>query len=175
VQQTTDGGYIITGEIYEPSGNFLMKTDDEGNMIWTKPYGGKCVQQTSDGGYICTGSKKYLFREFLMSQDLQLVKTNSKGKKEWSRIYGGPYNDVGNFVLQTEDDGYIVAGSKQFPMHHPTAQGDVWIIKTGEKPTFDEIDITPTTLPTNQQQLNQTSQSAHVSIISSKITGFNSN
>ncbi len=175
VQQTTDGGYIVTGEIYEPDGNFLMKTDDKGKLLWTKPYGGKCVQQTSDGGYICTGSKKYLFRDFLMSQDLQLVKTNANGRKEWSRIYGGPYNDVGNFVLQVEDGGYIVAGSKQFPMHHPTAQGDVWIIKTGEKPTFDEIDITPNTIPSNQQHNGQNGQSMHISIISSKITGFISN
>jgi hypothetical protein len=159
VQQTTDGGYIVTGEIYEPSGNFLMKTDEKGNLIWAKPYGGKCVQQTSDGGYICTGSKKYMFRPFLMSEDLQLVKTNSHGKKEWSRIYGGPYNDVGNFVLQTEDGGYIVVGSKQFPMHYPVAQGDVWIIKTGERPKLDAVDEMSIAIQVNEQQNSQNDRS----------------
>jgi hypothetical protein len=159
VQQTTDGGYIVTGEIYEPSGNFLMKTDEKGNLIWAKPYGGKCVQQTSDGGYICTGSKKYMFRPFLMSEDLQLIKTNSNGKKEWSRIYGGPYNDVGNFVLQTEDGGYIVVGAKQFPMTYPAAQDDVWIIKTGDRPKLNAVDEISIAVQVNQQQNSQNGHS----------------
>lgn len=155
VQQTTDGGYIVTGEVYEPSGNFLIKTDDEGNMIWTKPYGGKCVQQTSDGGYISTGCKNYMFGFWWGLTDLQLIKTDSQGKKEWCRIYGGPYDDVGNFVLQTEDGGYIIVGGKEFNMTHPAAQSDIWIIKTGKKPKLDIIDIMPINLPVNQQSNSQ--------------------
>jgi hypothetical protein len=59
VQQTSDGGYIVAGEI---GGDVLLiKTDANGNIIWTKTYGGtgwdeaSSIQQTSDGGYIVAG------------------------------------------------------------------------------------------------------------------------
>src|SRR5437870_1597036 len=66
VQQTTDGGYIISGMKNYNSTNFtgllyLIKTDSSGNSSWTKTYGGPLdsrgysVQQTTDGGYVIGG------------------------------------------------------------------------------------------------------------------------
>ena len=43
VQQTTDGGFIISGVYDYGSSNasvFLIKTDSYGDTIWTKSYGG---------------------------------------------------------------------------------------------------------------------------------------
>ncbi|MEI6816923.1 MAG: T9SS type A sorting domain-containing protein [Bacteroidota bacterium] len=66
VQQTSDGGFIITG--YTNSFGivnddaYLIKTNSNGDTLWTKTYGGSSydygnfVQQLNNGGYIISGS-----------------------------------------------------------------------------------------------------------------------
>jgi len=66
VQQTLDGGYIIVGETtsINPGSRdiYIIKTDVNGDTLWTKTYGGtgmndgNSILQTSDGGYIIAGS-----------------------------------------------------------------------------------------------------------------------
>jgi len=60
IQQTSDGGYIITGTT-SLADIILLKVDGIGNEEWNKTYGGQkndgglFVQQTFDGGYIISG------------------------------------------------------------------------------------------------------------------------
>jgi hypothetical protein len=138
VQQTTDGGYIITGEKY-PSGEFvysdvwLIKTDSNGNMVWNRTFGGslydfneegRYVQQTSDGGYIITG-----YTTPVDYTDIWLIKTDSAGNMVWNRTFGGPDYDEGFCVQQTSDGGYIIIGY-YVPVNFKGWQTDVWLIKT---------------------------------------------
>jgi hypothetical protein len=63
VQQTSDGGYILTGTTSsygaENEDLLMAKIDALGNIDWIDTYGGgvgRSVQQTSDGGYIVVRS-----------------------------------------------------------------------------------------------------------------------
>ena len=75
VVQTSDGGYVLAGTIdtaknpdlkgqilYEDYDAWLFKTDDNGNLEWSKTIGGlkrdeaRFVQQTKDGGFVIAGT-----------------------------------------------------------------------------------------------------------------------
>ena len=135
IQQTNDGGYIISGRTYSyGAGNtdaWLIKTDEQGNVDWFQTYGdtgpdqANCIKQTIDGGYILTGSK-YIFDE--SDSDLWLVKTDEYGNIEWEQTYGDIEYDSGWSVVQTLDENYVVAGCTTDDFYTDNTLG--WVLKT---------------------------------------------
>lgn len=112
VQQTRDGGFIVTGIIdsWGPGkGLYLFKVDGDGSMVWNQSlsdYGdaGDFIQETGDG-FIVTG---YLRTD---QNDCVLVKTDSQGIVQWSRVIGGAGWDSGSCVQITNDGDYVVVGT----------------------------------------------------------------
>jgi hypothetical protein len=149
VQQTYDGGYVILSSKTTNYGNpdiYLLKTDADGNFRWVEKHGwdgadgGRYVQQTSDGGYILTGWTRSFGG---IHKRMLLIKTDSSGKQEWYKIYGGAGMYDGAFacfVHQTSDEGYIAIGVFGYEVDSQM-KGGLWILKTdadGNK-EWDEI------------------------------------
>jgi hypothetical protein len=121
----SDGGYMITG--VSPSFNnqqfnsdlFLMKTDADGDTVWTKSYGGEQeergsrIRKTADGGYVAVGYSKSFGGGY--TKDWYIVRTNADGDSLWTRVYGSPYEDVALDIKELPDNaGFVVAGGMHY-------------------------------------------------------------
>ncbi len=123
VRQTSDGGFIVVGTRADDYPSYrngihlyqndliLIKTDGEGNEVWSRTYGegmlylGWGVEQTPDGGYVLTGWEA----KTIDDRDVFLLKTNEAGEVEWSRRWDlDPGERDGAFDLILTSDGCIL-------------------------------------------------------------------
>ena len=143
VQQTSDGGYIVSGTRESPGNSqsdiYLIKTDGNGLEQWSQILGsltsnetGYSVQQTSDGGYIITGRKEDVDDYGVDGvSDVYLIKTDGNGIEQWNQTFGGAGYDIGNSVKQTSDGGYIITGeTEDVVMPGVNGEKNIYLIKT---------------------------------------------
>lgn len=135
--QTSDGGYILAGEIRSfgagQSDFWLLKTNSVGDSLWSRTFGGYrddfcySVAQTSDGGYVLAGET----RSFgVGGTDFWLVRADANGDSLWSRTFGGSTYDYCYSVSPTPDGGFILAGRTE---SFGAGNHDFWIVKTNDK------------------------------------------
>ncbi|MDD5528782.1 MAG: T9SS type A sorting domain-containing protein [bacterium] len=96
---------------------------------WTKTFGGtgydegNSVRQTSDSGFIIAGNTN----SFGTGQrDIYLIKTNSTGDTLWTNFFHAAVAAISNSIQQTQDGGYIIAGTN----YSPSTQENACFIKT---------------------------------------------
>jgi hypothetical protein len=132
LKQTIDTGYIICGYSNSYSWDydiFLVKTDQNGDSIWTNTYGGTdwefaySIATTADTGYIIAG-ETYSYGSGL--SDGYAVKLDSMGDTLWTKTFGGIGKDVFNDVIETKSGDLLFVGSTT------TVDGDTdyWLVKT---------------------------------------------
>ena len=117
VEQTADGGYILTGGTgnYEDDHQdfWLIKIDENGNVEWDQTYGGTgnekaySVHQNPDGSYILSGRTDSFGNGAF---DMWLIKTDEFGNELWNRTFGGTENENAYSMQILTNGGYILAG-----------------------------------------------------------------
>ena len=116
VQQTYDGGYIISGQTNSyGQGNYdilLLKTDSLGTVSWAKTYGDNwtnnafSIRQNTDSGYLVVGNLYPSAAEFFV------MRTNVSGDTLWTKTFKltSSSSSIGAWGEQTSDGGFIVVG-----------------------------------------------------------------
>jgi len=117
LQQTFDDGFIIaahTSSFGEGQHEvYLLKTDPNGNILWTKSYGNtggdflRAIDQTPDQGYIMV-AETYSFGAG--GSDIYVIRTDAQGDTLWTKTFGGAGDDFGYSIRLTNDQAYIIAG-----------------------------------------------------------------
>lgn len=117
VLQTNDGGYIIAGytESYGAGGRdvFLIKTNEYGDTLWTKTYGGLgdeevvSIRETIDSGYILIGSAS----SYGPGYDIYVIRLKNNGDTLWTKTYGGYDDESAGNIVQISDSNYVLIGS----------------------------------------------------------------
>ncbi|MFW9777738.1 MAG: hypothetical protein ACFFE8_02710 [Candidatus Heimdallarchaeota archaeon] len=80
--------------------------------------------QTVDGGYLITGLTESYGAGF---DDIWVIKTDPNGNPEWNQTFGGIQDDRPISVIQSNDGGYVVAGTTQ---SFGGGGFDAWLLKT---------------------------------------------
>ena len=135
VQQSSDGGYVITGATRSSGAGgsdvWVIKTDKDGSRTWDKNIGGQLddegssIRQTADGGYIIAGKTRSVSSNGYY--DALLIKIDKFGNEIWKKTFAGPLDDEADLALPTSDGGYIIVGATN---SYGAGDYDVWMIKT---------------------------------------------
>ncbi len=127
VFQTNDNGFIVFGNIYYSNQNvrlYFLKTDQNGNLQWSKIYGdtntqyqmlygeGSVKSRYNNSYYITGKSTNY---PALDTNKVFILNIDSNGNVIWERKYKKDTLDIRGFGLyQTSDSGFIISGDAKF-------------------------------------------------------------
>jgi len=119
LEESNTGNLVVTGHYDNGFLVYLAKLDNVGNILNdSTPYSltshlHKEIKETLDGGFIIVGSERT--NNPYMQQDIIIVKTDSDGNIEWSKLFGlgdsPDQNDSAYDVAVLDDGSYAVVGS----------------------------------------------------------------
>jgi hypothetical protein len=115
---TADSGFLVVGSTTSfGAGNrdaYIIKTDRNGNFIWSRTYGGtladeaRSVANHPDSGFVICGMTESFGPGYA---DVYLLRLNKDGNEIWTRAYGGAGGDNAYSIKRTPSNDYIVVGS----------------------------------------------------------------
>lgn len=157
IQQTFDGGYIISGwsnsnadgekseNSYGGKDYWIIKLNVSGSIVWQNTIGGSnddylaSICQTTDAGYILggssdSGSSGEKLENNNGDRDFWVIKIDPNGNIVWQNTIGGSAADYLESIDQTGDGGYILGGWSRSniggdKLENNNGNSDYWIIK----------------------------------------------
>jgi hypothetical protein len=122
VIETENGNLFICGHTYRNwdvsrIDILLVKTNKDGDTIFTRTYGGtepeygKCIKKTSDGNILITGKTESFGAGSL--GDIYLLKLDYNGDTLWTKSYPDPGQEVPFHLLETKNGEYLVTGTNE--------------------------------------------------------------
>lgn len=149
---TSNNGLLISGSTSSNDGNvtgnhggfsdcWIVKIDSNQIIEWQKTLGGSLddifsdMKFTSNKEILITASSSSLDGDVTMNNgdlDFWIIVIDTLGLIQWQKSYGGSYIDQVSSSQQTEDGGFIIAGSSASNNGDVTGnhgQMDYWIVK----------------------------------------------
>ncbi len=144
IQTTSDGAYLIAGEVFsddvdvtENNGStdaWLVKLDANGNIIWQNALGGSSadyvlsVQETEDGGSIAVGTSFSTNGDVSGNQgssDVWIVKLDNNGNLLWEIPTGSSLAETADASLPLGNETIVIGGTQVSHLKTTTAEGNV--------------------------------------------------
>ena len=136
VANTVDRGCALAGNW---KNNFwLARLDSNGNQQWSQNYAYGdpldahfvfSMARTMDGGFILAGTGMWQSSGGMIPW---MIKINSQGHEQWNLPYGQYPGDSFSTIVQTADEGYLVAKPKTASMMRADSSGsELWQFKLG--------------------------------------------
>lgn len=109
---------------------YLIRTDKNGDTLWTKIFGansgqGLSATKLTGGGYVLVATKRDTISNTLK---IFLVRINETGEILWSKVVGRPGEEWGISIKQTVDNGIVVCGMFASLLSSDTL--NVFVVKT---------------------------------------------
>lgn len=95
----------------------LVKTNAQGDTLWTKTFGGaekdygNNIIKTSDGNILIAGKTESFGAG--SKGDIYLIKVNYNGDTIWTKVYADPNQEVPFHLLETKNGEYLVTGTNE--------------------------------------------------------------
>lgn len=152
--KTSDGNYFFSGtngNLFQTCGGFnnyfISKSSSTSynSTIWSKEFSAnnyeelKSTIETNDGGFLLSGTSNSTIsgdktENSNGGNDFWVIKTNSLGTIVWQNTIGGNLSDEPVSAIQTNDGGYLIAGSSNSSLSGDKTENskggfDYWIVK----------------------------------------------
>ncbi len=153
-----DGSFVIIGSTGSGDGDvvgyiglvdiWVLKVNNLGDIIWQKCLGSHGWEETTtaiktnDNGYLIGATSFWgdsIIQNYSNFEDCWLVKIDSIGNYQWSKIFGGSHDDNVHSIIQVSDHDYVFTGSTEsydFDVSNcygiPNCYEDVWIVKLSD-------------------------------------------